>query len=797
MTEEVLEGFELSRQQKHLWLTQRDSDAFVSQCEVRIERELDREAFQTALREMVARHEILRTSFRALSGMSVPVQVISETAESLLRVELSDDNRILTIKQPALIGDADSLVQFVLKLVRYYAAIVNGSEVLDQPVQHVDFSEWQHELWNSEDADSQKEYWRKQVAAARSAAPLVLPMEKIGIVETNRFSPRTVQVQIGPEVAERFESAEIFLLSCWQTLMYRLTSQTDIVVGHWSNGRRIKHLRECLGPLGEYLPLRTHFDAKFRFADILTQNHETVRANLAQQEYFSADLQTPIKFDFLDWTEDIRAADLRFTIEQISSCSDYYKLRLSVNKHGSQLHYDEAFYTHETAEILADQFATLVKSALENPNQAVSELEILSDSMRRRMLVEWNDTAIDYNRDACVHELFEQQVARTPDAPAVIFRDEQLTFAELNTKANSLAHQLRALGVGPEVPVALCLERSVEMLVGVMGILKSGGAFVPLDPAQPKQRLEFMLDDARVPVLITQRRLLESLPTNPARQIMCIDDDENENTDNLPSTATPENLAYIIYTSGSTGKPKGVMVRHRSVCNLLAGLTNAIYSNHPAQLRVSMNAPFTFDGSVKQLIQLLNGHTVVIVPEEVRPSGDALLSYVAEHQIDALDCTPSQLQLMLASTAWQLQQRLPVVDARRRRTTPQRTLEPSPDTNKHRVLQRLWPNRMHRRRNDRAHRQRHAHDRPPNSQHANLPARLATLPCASRRNRRNLRCRRLSRARVPSPPGSNRRQIHPRSIRGNPGRPPLSHGRSGPPSSRRPSRIRWPYGPPG
>jgi amino acid adenylation domain-containing protein/FkbM family methyltransferase len=200
----------------------------------------------------------------------------------------------------------------------------------------------------------------------------------------------------------------------------------------------------------------------------------------------------------------------------------------------------------------------------------------------------------------------------------------------------------------------------VEMPVGVVGILKAGAAYVPLDPSQPKQRLEFMLDDARVPVLITQRRLLESLPTNRARQIICIDDHENENRDDLPPTATPENLAYIIYTSGSTGQPKGVMVRHRSVCNLLTGLTNAIYSDHPAQLRVSMNAPFTFDGSVKQLIQLLNGHTVVIVPEDVRPSGDALLSYIAEHKIDALDCTPSQLQLMLASTTWQSQQqRLP------------------------------------------------------------------------------------------------------------------------------------------
>jgi amino acid adenylation domain-containing protein/FkbM family methyltransferase len=686
VTEEVLEGFELSRQQKHLWLTQRDSDAFVSQCELLIEGQLDRDVLAKALREMVASHEILRTSFRALSGMSVPVQVISETTDLRdVRVEVSEDARIIKITQPALIGDAESLIQFVLKLARYYEAIAGGHEVLDQPVQHVDFSEWQHELWNSDDADSQKEYWRKQVAAARLARPLVLPLEKNPVQTSNGFASQAVQFQLSTELKQDLEtvsralnlSPEAFLLACWQTLLYRLTSQTDIVAGHWSNGRRIKHLRECLGPLGEYLPLRTRFDAKFRFADILTQTDEVRRANLSHQEYFSAGdlhgaaedrLQLPMKFDFLEWPEPIAAAGALFTLKQLQNCSDRYKLRLSVHKCNSEfacdLFYDETFYTKQTAETLADEFVTLVRSAVDNPDQAVSELEILSDSMRHRLLVEWNDTATSYNHDACVHELFEQQAARTPDVPAVVFRGEQLTFAELNMKANRLAHQLRRLGVGAEVPVALCVERSVEMLVGVLAILKTGGAYVPLDPAQPKQRLAFMLDDARVPVVITQQKLSESLPTTPA-QIICIDDpdqaQQDERIDNLSVLPTPENLAYIIYTSGSTGKPKGVMVRHRAVCNLVAALNNAIYSNHPAQLRVSMNAPLTFDGSVKQLVQLLNGHTIVIVPEEVRPSGEALLAYVAEQQIDALDCTPSQLQLMLASPAWHSRKQSPAL----------------------------------------------------------------------------------------------------------------------------------------
>ena len=676
MIEEVLEGFELSRQQKHLWLTQRDSTAFVSKCAVLVEGALDHEALMKALHELIARHEILRTSFRALAGMSVPVQVIGD-ASPLLDVKLSEDKRVLTITHPALLGDADSLVQLVLKLARYYDTIAGGQEVTEEPVQHVDFSEWQHELWHSEDAEAQKAYWRNQITAVRAAAQLSLPLEKTRGKPVT-FAPQLLRFQIEncePAARALDVSAETFLLSCWQTLLQRLTSQTEIAVGHWFNGRRIKHLRECLGPLGEYLPLRTRFDAKFRFSDILAQNHEVARANLAHQEYFSAEdlrgtgedsLPLPVKFDFLEWPGAIKAAGVRFTWKEIESCGDYYKLRLAVKKHeygiACELHYDDAFYTPETVEILADEFATVVQSAIDDPNAVVSELDVLSDTARRRILVEWNDTASEYNRNACVHEMFEQQVKRTPDATAVVFRDEQLTFSELNAKAKRLAHRLRKLGVGPEAPVGICLERSVEMMVAVLAVLKAGGCYVPLDPAQPKQRLAFMLDDAGVPVLITEQTLSPSLPAELKQQIVLIDDvDESESADNLVSAVTPENLAYVIYTSGSTGKPKGVMVRHRAVCNLLAALTKAIYSNHPAQLRVSMNAPLSFDGSVKQLVQLLNGHTVVIVPEEVRPSGEALLAYVADQQIDALDCTPSQLQLMLASPAWQSHQRRPAL----------------------------------------------------------------------------------------------------------------------------------------
>lgn len=678
MTEEVLEGFELSRQQKRLWLTRKDSHAFVSQIALLIEGNVNHDALRQALHALISRHEILRTSFHALSGMSVPVQVIAESIEypelrehdpderafdlkrpPLIRYRLSPDKQILTINQPALCADADSLIQLTTRLIRYYEAFATGNEVADEPVQHVDYSEWQHELWNSDDADSQKDYWRKQNG---SASVLVLPHEQ---TNAEIFAPQSVAFDL------HGAATETFLFTCWQTLLYRLTAEPDIVIGHWSNGRRIKHLHECLGLLGEYLPLHTRFDAKFRFSDVLKQNEEAATANRAHQEYFSADEphgsdenRLSMKFDFLEWPEPITTAAARFTLTAIQSTTDRYKLRLSVHKRGPkitcELHYDASLYTKETVETLADEFATLVASAGENPEQPVSELEILGENLRRRLFVEWNSTTSDYDRHACLHELFEQQAERTPGSTAVVFRHDQLTFAALNTRANRLAHYLRRLGVGAETTVALCLDRSVEMVVGMLAILKAGGAYVPIDATQPRQRLAFMLEDARVPVVITQQNLLASLPETQAR-IIIIDSVAftNESTANPTTTATPENLAYIIYTSGSTGRPKGVMVRHRAVCNLATALHQAIYANHPAPLRVSMNAPLTFDGSVKQLVQLVSGHTVVIVPEELRPSGEALLAHAAEQRIDALDCTPSQLQLMLGAEAWRSRARFP------------------------------------------------------------------------------------------------------------------------------------------
>ncbi len=227
---------------------------------------------------------------------------------------------------------------------------------------------------------------------------------------------------------------------------------------------------------------------------------------------------------------------------------------------------------------------------------------------------------------------------RTPNAVAVVFEGQQLTYNELNCRANQLAHYLQSLGVKPEQLVGICLERSLDMIVGLLAILKAGGAYVPLDPEYPTERLLYILQDAQIRVLLTQKHLIAGLPKHQS-EIVCLDTDWSFITQAQESNpcceVQPENLAYAIYTSGSTGEPKGVMIQHSSVVNLAHGLHQAIYAHHQiSPLRVSINGSLAFDTSVKQIIQLIYGHSLNIVPEKVRFDGHAMLSYLRQQKID-------------------------------------------------------------------------------------------------------------------------------------------------------------------
>ncbi|MCA1568669.1 MAG: amino acid adenylation domain-containing protein [Acidobacteria bacterium] len=284
------------------------------------------------------------------------------------------------------------------------------------------------------------------------------------------------------------------------------------------------------------------------------------------------------------------------------------------------------------------------------PSSALARLPLL-DEEELRQVNEWNRTAHDYPQDVNLAELFEAQARRAPDDLAVVFEDECLSFDELNRRSNQLAHFLAEAGVVADTPVGLLLDRSVEMIVGLFGILKAGGAYVPLDPTHPGERLSYIIEETQMRVLVTERRLRDALPEYGGR-IICLDSDAGalarRSEENPHTISAPDNLAYIIYTSGSTGRPKGVMVAHRSVVNLCTALHERIYRDYgAAPLRFSVNAPLVFDASVKQIVQLLHGHTLCPIPDEARHDTKEFLDYVRRCRIDVLDCTPSQLRLLL------------------------------------------------------------------------------------------------------------------------------------------------------
>jgi amino acid adenylation domain-containing protein/thioester reductase-like protein len=369
----------------------------------------------------------------------------------------------------------------------------------------------------------------------------------------------------------------------------------------------------------------------------------------------------------------------------------------------ARLEYNTGLFEAATIRRMCAHFQNLLQGILDDPACPIARLPLLSEAEQKRLLYDWNQTQRPNPRRACIHHLFEAQAQKTPSALAVICGDppppdrhgdtrrgdwqspkqsnaHQLTYAELNSRANSLAHYLRAIGVGPEKTVGLCVERSVEMIVGLLGILKAGGAYLPLDPTYPAERLAFILEDARPAAVLAQERILTAIPTLAAHapELIFLDRDwpaiaAYPGSFAPESPSRPEHLAYVIYTSGSSGKPKGVMIEHRSVVNLWRALAEIVYAplrematalhdaqgdalataQHPPSshdsLRVSMNASLLFDASVKQWIGLLSGHTLDIIPHEVRLDSESLLDYIQRHRLDVVDVVPSQLKLLLAS----------------------------------------------------------------------------------------------------------------------------------------------------
>ncbi|MGE5825555.1 MAG: non-ribosomal peptide synthetase, partial [Bacteroidota bacterium] len=330
-----------------------------------------------------------------------------------------------------------------------------------------------------------------------------------------------------------------------------------------------------------------------------------------------------------------------------------YPLTLSIDDLGDEFE----LIAQASSPIDPHRVCAFMRTALERlanaleyaPETPVRDLDVLPEPERHQLLVEWNDTAVDYPRDRCIHELFEAQVGQSPEAVALVYEAEQLSYRELNARANRLAHHLRSLGVGPEVLVGVCLERSVELVVALLAILKAGGAYVPLDPGYPAERLAFMLEDTQAPVLVTHSALLAKLPPYTGHSV-CVDRDSasiaRHPETNPPASCSPTNLAYVIYTSGSTGKPKGVMIEHRSAVNYLSWIGGEFPLSDAD--RVVHKTPVGFDASVEEIFYPLSvGAVLVIAGSEAHWSAEELIGTISRAEITVLQVTPGLLASLL------------------------------------------------------------------------------------------------------------------------------------------------------
>ncbi|HEY6804819.1 MAG TPA: amino acid adenylation domain-containing protein [Pyrinomonadaceae bacterium] len=677
----VVEGFRLSPQQRRLWKLQHEtatnSSVFTSQLVFLFEGELSVEALRAAVERICARHGSLRTVFRRLPGVVMPVQVVGEDisvswqvinldetkqhVEELLATEArrafdyengplvnatliaqAPDRHFLSITIPTLCADRCTLNNFASELIDKTAE--------DEPLQYIQFSEWQNSLAEEDDAEKAREYWARQDLTNTSAllagqqvrqrVPLEIPRELQSI--TLGLSPELV-TRIAA-LATKYETTNAtVLLAAWQTLLWRLT-QRSVAIGNVTEGRSYELLHDGFGLFARVLPVHCQFTDDLRFSEVISEIDRFQHESEEWQDYFNLDEAAgsalnyfPFGFEYAQMLPQRQTDGLRVSIYRQTSAFEIFDLKLTNVASGDGIAvtfdynaevFDESYVNH-----LAEQFQTLLDSALADPETSVAELEIVNAAERQQIVFAWNKTTRDYDLDQPIHRLFEHQVERTPDALAAVFQNEQVTFGELNHRANQLASYLTDNGVGPETPVGICIEPSLEMLIAVLGILKAGGAYVPLDPRHPQQRIDQVLTDAGASILLTRELVANA----------------QAGTRSSETEITADNLAYIIYTSGSTGQPKGVMIQHRSVANLAAALHEEVYAGLGPALKVGLSAPLAFDASVKQLVALLHGHTLHILPEELRLDAKAALDYIDEHQIDVLDCTPSQLKLLVAA----------------------------------------------------------------------------------------------------------------------------------------------------
>ncbi|HEX8474860.1 MAG TPA: amino acid adenylation domain-containing protein [Pyrinomonadaceae bacterium] len=692
-----------------------NSAAYNIPAAVRLSGTLDVAALEQSFDEVVQRHESLRTRFVVVLGEArqeiaselrmnlsfIDLQMLPEderettvermaqdearrpfdlTTLPLLRaslLRLSEREHVLLLTMHHIISDGWSMAVLIREVAALYEALTSGkpSPLAPLSIQYADFAHWQRTWLRDEVLEQQLSYWRRQLSDMPAALELPTDYPRPAVQSyrgaTQYFNlPKALSDALQAESQREGVTLFMLLLAAFQTLLHRYTAQPDIAVGSPIANRNRAETEQLIGFFVNTLVMRTDLSGNPSFAELLRRVREMSLAAYTQQdmpfERLVGELQpernmshSPL-FQVMFVLQNAPMPPLELPgLRLVPLITDTgiakFDLTLSMEETADVLrgwfNYSTDLFEARTIERMTGHFQILLEGVVANPSQRLSELPLLTDGELHQLVVEWNDTRADFAHDVCFQQLFERQAERTPDASAVVFEDVSLTYRELNSRANRLAHYLRRRGVGADVLVGICVERSWEIVVGLLGILKAGGGYVPLDPAYPKERLAFMLEDAQTPVILTQERLVESLPAHDA-EVVCLDRDwslvARESEDNPGVVADAANLAYVIYTSGSTGKAKGVLIEQRQLLNYVSGVLDRLQP--PAAATYAWVQPLTVDSCITAIYPpLLTGGTVHVVSRERATSAEDLCDYFMRYPIDCLKIAPSHLAALMSA----------------------------------------------------------------------------------------------------------------------------------------------------
>jgi amino acid adenylation domain-containing protein len=689
-----------------------DSPAYNQPKALRLSGALRIDLVQRALTALVDRHEVLRTTFTAVDGSPVqvvratrPVELplsdlsgvpIAEREAELQRrilaisrrpfdlardpmlraalLRLDAEEHLLLLVTHHIASDAWSKTVLYQDLAAFYEALAAGKPAVlpALPIQYADFACWQRQRLQGEALQSQLAYWKQQL---RDAPPLLeLPRDRPRpAVQGDRGArePVTLSAALSQALGalSQREGTTLFmtLLAGFYALLHRYTGQDDLVIGSPVAGRSRVETERLIGFFLNTLVLRLRVAGNPSFRELL-QNvrrvtleaythqglpFEMLVDEMQPERHRSRSPLHQVIFTLRNTPTALpEISGLKIREVDIDGRTAKYDLALLLMEEAGRLQgwleYNTDLFEVATIRRLLGHYQTLLEGIVADPDRRLANLPLLTDAERQQLLIDWNRTKADYPKEACIHHLLEAQVECTPEAVAVVFAEQQLNYRELNTRANQLAHYLRGLGVGPETRVGLCLERSVEMVVGLLGILKAGAAYVPLDPHSPKERLAFLLGDSQAAVLLTQQRLLANLPT-PQTPVVCLDTGwdlvSRHSAANPLADVSAQNLAYVIYTSGSTGTPKGVLVSHANLVHSTAA--RWIYYRDPVRSFLLLPS-FAFDCSVAGIFWTLTQGGVLVLPASAS-SVDVpqLCSLIRAHRISHVLTIPSLYAAML------------------------------------------------------------------------------------------------------------------------------------------------------